>query len=54
MDVQFISYVFIYLSIVIFSKLFNLVFIISYLLGILFSLYINDTVMMSFMWMYSW
>ena len=44
-----VSYVIIYLTVGIFSKLFNLVFIRSYLLGVLFSLYVNDTVMMSLM-----
>ena len=51
---QLVSYVFIYLSVEIFSKPFNLVFITSYLLGVLFSLHVNDTVIMSLMWMCSW
>ena len=46
LDVQFVSYVFIYLSVENFCKLFNLVFITIYLLDILFSLYVYDTVMM--------
>ena len=51
MDVQFVTYVSVYLRVEIFSQLFNLVFITSCLLGVLFSLYVNDTVMMSLMWM---
>ena len=51
MDVQFVTYVSIYLNGRIFSKVFNLVFIRSYSLGVLFSLYVNDTVMISLMWM---
>ena len=46
MDLQLVSYVFICLSVEIFSKLLNLVFITSYLSGILVSLYVNDTVIM--------
>ena len=43
-DVQNVSYIFIYLNVGIFSiKLFNWVFVSSCLLGVLFSLYINDT-----------
>ena len=41
------------LSVGSFSKPFNWMFITRYLLGILFSLYVNDTVMMSLMWMCS-
>ena len=48
-DLQIVSYDFIYLSVGSFSELFNLVFITSYLFGVLFSLYVNDTVMMSLM-----
>ena len=53
MGVQIVSYVFIYLSLRIFSKKFNSVFITSYLLGVLFSLYVNVTVMMSLTWRYT-
>ena len=45
-----VSYVSIYLNVGIFGKPFNLVIITSYLLRLLFSLYVNNTVMMSLMW----
>ena len=42
-DVQLVSYIFIYLSIGIFSKLFNGLFVSSHLLCFLFSFYVTDT-----------
>ena len=42
------------ISVGIISKLFSLELITSYLLGVLFSLYVNHTVMMSLMWMCRW
>ena len=49
---QLVSYVFSYLSVGMFSRLFNWVFILSFYF-VFCSLYINDTVMMSLMWMCS-